>query len=60
MCRRSFLNADNFRISSRIGQAVNLAIEQFVTIGEVIADDYSDIKLTMQGTCKDARDYGNL
>ncbi|CAG0901003.1 unnamed protein product, partial [Darwinula stevensoni] len=42
----------------RVGQAVNVAVERFVTVGETIADDYQDIKSRMCEACKDARIAG--
>ena len=32
---------------ARVGQAVNLAVERFVTVGETIGDGNSEIKLDM-------------
>lgn len=42
-----------------MGQAVNLAVERFVTVGETIADDNPDIKQDMYDACKEARAAGN-
>ncbi|XP_072046849.1 alpha-catulin-like [Amphiura filiformis] len=39
----------------RVGQAVNLAVERFVTVGEAIGDDDSDIKKEMYRSCQEAR-----
>lgn len=41
-----------------MGQAVNLAVERFVTVGETIADDNPDIKQDMYDACKEARAAG--
>jgi len=41
-----------------VGQAVNLAVERFVTVGETIADDNPDIKQDMYEACKEARAAG--
>jgi hypothetical protein len=41
-----------------VGQAVNLAVERFVTVGETIADDNHDIKQDMYDACKEARAAG--
>jgi hypothetical protein len=41
-----------------VGQAVNLAVERFVTVGETIADDNPDIKQDMYDACKEARAAG--
>lgn len=32
---------------ARVGQAVNLAVERFVTVGETIADDNQEIRVDM-------------
>lgn len=44
---------------ARVGQAVNLAVERFVTVGETIADDNPEIKQDMYEACKEARAAGN-
>lgn len=46
------------RAIGRVGQAVNLAVERFVTVGETIADDNLDIKQDMYDACKEARAAG--
>lgn len=46
------------RALARVGQAVNFAIERFVTVGETIADDNPEIKCDMYEACKDARAAG--
>ncbi|XP_060520875.1 alpha-catulin isoform X2 [Cylas formicarius] len=43
---------------ARVGQAVNLAVERFVTVGETIADDYSEVRQGMYDACKEARQAG--
>lgn len=43
----------------RVGQAVNIAVERFVAVGEAIADDNPEIKVEMYDACKDARAAGN-
>jgi hypothetical protein len=43
-----------------VGQAVNLAVERFVTVGETIADDNHDIKQDMYDACKEARAAGEF
>jgi hypothetical protein len=43
---------------ARVGQAVNLAVERFVTVGETIADDNLEIKEDMYEACKEARAAG--
>ncbi|XP_033207723.1 alpha-catulin isoform X4 [Belonocnema kinseyi] len=47
------------RAVARVGQAVNLAVERFVTIGETIADDNPEIKQGMYEACKEARVAGS-
>lgn len=42
----------------KVGQAVNVAVERFVSVGEAIADDSLDIKTDMYAVCKDARAAG--
>lgn len=46
------------RAVARVGQAVNLAVERFVTVGETIADDNPEIKTDMYDACKEARTAG--
>jgi hypothetical protein len=46
------------RAVARVGQAVNLAVERFVTVGETIADDNPEIKDDMYEACKEARAAG--
>lgn len=46
------------RAIGRVGQAVNLAVERFVTVGETIADDNPEIKQDMYEACKEARAAG--
>ncbi|XP_067628448.1 alpha-catulin [Eurosta solidaginis] len=43
---------------SHVGHAVNLAIERFVAIGEIIAEDNLDIKTDILECCRNARDAG--
>ncbi|CAH1372104.1 unnamed protein product [Tenebrio molitor] len=43
---------------ARVGQAVNLAVERFVTVGEAIADDYPEVRQGMYEACKEARQAG--
>lgn len=42
----------------RIGQAINMAVDRLVTIGEIISEGFQDIKGDMFDCCKDARDTG--
>ena len=55
---RPFCSERSVRALARVGQAVNLAIERFVTVGETIADDNPEIKCEMYEACKDARSAG--
>lgn len=48
----------SLRAVARVGQAVNLAVERFVTVGETIADDNPEIKQDMYEACKEARVAG--
>ncbi|XP_025830462.1 alpha-catulin isoform X2 [Agrilus planipennis] len=44
---------------ARVGQAVNVAVERFVTVGETIADDYAEVRQGMFEACKEARQAGS-
>ncbi|XP_065342960.1 alpha-catulin isoform X1 [Cloeon dipterum] len=46
------------RAVARVGQAVNLAVDRFVTVGETIADDNPEIRDDMYESCKEARASG--
>ncbi|XP_042239855.1 alpha-catulin-like isoform X2 [Homarus americanus] len=46
------------RALCRVGQAVNVAVDRFVTVGETIADDNPEIKADMYEACKEARAAG--
>ncbi|XP_071530829.1 alpha-catulin isoform X3 [Panulirus ornatus] len=46
------------RALCRVGQAVNVAVDRFVTVGETIADDNPEIKVDMYEACKEARAAG--
>ena len=46
------------RAIGRVGQAVSLAVERFVTVGETIADDNPEIRQDMYDACKEARAAG--
>ncbi|XP_055928368.1 alpha-catulin-like isoform X2 [Argiope bruennichi] len=43
-----------------VGQAVNFAVQKFVSVGEAIADDNCEIKSDMYEACKDARTAGRI
>ncbi|XP_017761241.1 PREDICTED: alpha-catulin isoform X2 [Eufriesea mexicana] len=49
----------SLRAVARVGQAVNLAVERFVTVGETIADGNPEISEDMYQACKRARDAGS-
>jgi len=42
----------------RVGQAVNLAVERFVAVGEAIARDNPEIQREICDACRDARTAG--
>lgn len=47
-CReRCSVSERNLRAVARVGQAVNLAVERFVTVGETIGDDNTEIRVDM-------------
>lgn len=41
-----------------IGHSLSTAVERFITIGEIIAEENNDIKADMYEAAKDARDAG--
>lgn len=51
-------SARALRAVARVGQAVNLAVDRFVTVGETIADDNPEIRDDMYDSCKEARSSG--
>ncbi|XP_046661152.1 alpha-catulin isoform X1 [Homalodisca vitripennis] len=55
---RALCSERSIRAVARVGQAVNLAVERFVTIGETIADDNPEIKTEMYQACREARAAG--
>ncbi|XP_075214953.1 alpha-catenin related [Lycorma delicatula] len=55
---RALCSDRSVRAVARVGQAVNLAVERFVTVGETIADDNPEIKTEMYLACKEARAAG--
>ncbi|XP_063225044.1 alpha-catulin isoform X2 [Bacillus rossius redtenbacheri] len=56
---RPLCSERSLRAVARVGQAVNLAVERFVTVGETIADDNPEIKVDMYEACKEARAAGS-
>lgn len=57
---RGYCSERSIRAVARVGQAVNLAVERFVTVGETIADDNPEIKTDMYQACKEARAAGMI
>lgn len=57
---RGFRSEKAARAMARVGQAVNLAVERFVSVGEAIADDNPEIRLDMYDACRDARAAGTM
>lgn len=55
---RSLCSDRSLRALARVGQSVNLAVERFVTVGEKIADDNTEVKQDMYEACKEARAAG--
>lgn len=43
----------------RVGQAVNMAVERFVKVGEAIARENSEIQHEMYEACQEAKIAGN-
>lgn len=54
----SLCSDQSLRAVARVGQAVNLAVDRFVTVGETIADDNPEINQGMYEACKEARVAG--
>ncbi|KAG8226304.1 hypothetical protein J437_LFUL002743 [Ladona fulva] len=46
------------RAVARVGVAVNLAVERFVTVGESIAEGNPEVREEMYDACKEARAAG--
>lgn len=44
----------------RVGQAVNLSVERFASVGEAMGDDNPEIRSEMNDACKEARAAGLL
>lgn len=47
------------RAIERIGQAVSLAVERFVNVGEALAEEHEDLRDEMFQACQEARLAGN-
>ncbi|KAK2143373.1 hypothetical protein LSH36_848g00063 [Paralvinella palmiformis] len=52
---RPIKSEKTLRALVRVGQAVNLAVERFVTVGEAIADENPEIRDDMSEACREAR-----
>ncbi|KAK9497281.1 hypothetical protein O3M35_004629 [Rhynocoris fuscipes] len=48
------------RVIARVGQAVNVAVERFVTVGESIASDVPELREDMYRACNQARAAGSV
>ena len=44
----------------RVGQALHVSVEKFLSLGESIAQDNAEAKLQMLEACKDARIASNV
>ena len=52
---RPIKSEKTLRALVRVGQAVNLAVERFVSVGEAIAEENPEIHDDMSEACKEAR-----
>lgn len=41
-----------------IGHSLSISVERFITIGEIIAEENTDIKVDMYEAAREARDAG--
>ena len=57
---RSICSERSLRVVARVGQAVNVAVERFVTVGESIASDIAELRDDMNRACNQARAAGLL
>ena len=57
---KAFKSEKTLKALVRVGQAVHLAVERFVTVGESIAEENAEIKTDMCEACKEARVAGNV
>lgn len=57
---RPIKSEKTLRALVRVGQAVNLAVERFVTVGEAIADENPEIRDDMSEACREARLAGQI
>lgn len=51
-------NEQKLLACKRLGQAINMAVDRLLTIGEIIAEVCTDIKADMFDCCKEARETG--
>ncbi|CAH1392812.1 unnamed protein product [Nezara viridula] len=56
---RSICSERSLRVVARVGQAVNVAVERFVTVGESIASDIPELRDDMNRACNQARAAGS-
>ncbi|KAL1130353.1 hypothetical protein AAG570_013291, partial [Ranatra chinensis] len=56
---RSLCSERSVRVVARVGQAVNVAVERFVTVGESIASDIPELRDDMYRACSQARAAGS-
>ena len=42
----------------RVGQAVNMAVGRFVTVGDSIVEDHPELRQEMEQACREARSAG--
>ncbi|XP_037950283.1 alpha-catulin isoform X2 [Teleopsis dalmanni] len=56
--QKNMRNDDKIWTFARIGQTINLSVEKFIAIGEVIAQNNPDIKPDLSESCKEALNAG--
>ncbi|CAF1529371.1 unnamed protein product [Adineta steineri] len=54
----SAINEKTLQAISRVGDAVHMAVERFVSVGESIANENSEIKSDLTDACREARSAG--
>ena len=57
---KSKVSEKTLRILVQVGQVVNQAVGNFVSVGESIADENPEIKNEMCEACQEARQAGEL
>uniref|UniRef100_A0A146M499 Alpha-catulin n=2 Tax=Lygus hesperus TaxID=30085 RepID=A0A146M499_LYGHE len=55
---RTICSERTLRVIARVGQAVNVAVDRFVTVGESIASDIPELRDDMYRACNQARAAG--